>query len=1019
MTRAAWSRSEFVSLAALARRILAAFLAGLTLVAFPLDARGQEDDLAKELPRIQPMDPATALKSFRAQAGFHLEPIATEPVVTDPVSVCYDADGRLYVVEMRGYPFPEKTPSGNVTLLEDRDGDGRFETRAIFLDGLSWPTGIVPYDGGVFVAAAPDILYAKDTSGDGIADVKKVMFSGFGIDNVQGLLNGLLWGPDGWIYGTASLNGGMIENRTRPQQKPVSVRGRDFRFKPDASAFEAVSGGGQFGHAFDDWGHRFVCNNSNHVRQIVLPSHYLERNPPLLPPAVIFDIAAEGPAAPVFRISPPEPWRVVRTRQRAADPVMSRRLPPTELFATGFFTSATGITVYRGSVYPAAYRGNVFVGDVGGNLVHRKILTVDGPIFLATRADAGREFLASTDNWFRPVNFANTPDGTLLIVDMYRETIEHPFSIPEPIKRHLDLTSGKDRGRLYNLVYEGSKGRPTPKLSMASAPELVRLLADPDVWWRETAQRLLDERQDRSIVPRLQEMIRARPNALGRLHALWALDRLASLDAGSIALGLDDPEPRVREQAIRLAEPRLRQDADLLTRLVSLAGDPDSMVRFQLAFSLGEAGGDPRSIAALASLAVKDGSSPWARTAVLSSIAGRSMVFFDALAAHHDFLTDRAGQSWIGELAFLVGSERKPGQAGELLKRLRAAGPKSISMIRAVLALARGQKRAGGSWATLVESSSAVPLEPILAEAARLAASAEPLDDRLPAIQLLSLGDLQTARQIFPTLLDARQPAAIQLAVLQGYAGFLDQDAARQIVARWKSMSPSVRREAAEVLFSRHRGLEAILGAVESGAIAATEIDPARWKQLEAESDPAIRNRVQNVVSRARSASGDRSRVIAALTPAAAIAGDRTRGREVFAKTCATCHQAEGRGIDVGPNLATVTTRTPEDLLVHILDPNREVAPNFVNYNVATEEGRVYSGIIAEESAGALVLLRAEGARDVIPREQIERVASTGVSLMPEGLEKGLSLQDLADLIAFVRSIGIPARGGGTQLPNR
>ena len=254
-------------------------------------------------------------------------------------------------------------------------------------------------------------------------------------------------------------NGGTIQNRLRPEQKPVSVRGRDFRFKPDGSAFEAISGGGQFGHCFDDWGHRFTCNNSNHIRQIVLPSRYLERNPDLTPPAVILDIAAEGPASPVYRISPAEPWRVVRTRQRAADPAMVRRLPPTELFATGFFTSATGITIYRGSAYPPEYRGNAFVGDVGGNLIHRKTLEIDGATYLARRADLKGEFLASTDNWFRPVNFANTPEGTLLILDMYRETIEHPFSIPEPIKKHLDLTSGKDRGRLYELVYGSEKPR--------------------------------------------------------------------------------------------------------------------------------------------------------------------------------------------------------------------------------------------------------------------------------------------------------------------------------------------------------------------------------------------------------------------------------------------------------------------------------------------------------------------------------------------------------------------------------
>jgi putative membrane-bound dehydrogenase-like protein len=323
---------------------------------------GTLDDLARELPRIKPLEPAAALSSCRIHPGFHLEQVAAEPMVFNPVSACYDADGRLYVVEVCGYPYPEKTPTGRVARLEDRDGDGRFDSRTVFLDGLSWPTGVVPYDDGVFVAVAPDLLYAKDTSGDGVADVKKAMFTGFGTENVQGLFNGLLWGPDGWIYGVTSSNGGEIRNLSRPGAQPVPVRGRDFRFQPDGSVFEAVSGGGQFGHSFDDWGHRFTCSNSNHIRQIVIPAHDLERNPALTPPSVVMDIPAEGPAAPVFRISPPEPWRLVRTRQRAADPEMRKRLPATELVATGFFTSATGITIYLGSAYPEAYRGNAFVG---------------------------------------------------------------------------------------------------------------------------------------------------------------------------------------------------------------------------------------------------------------------------------------------------------------------------------------------------------------------------------------------------------------------------------------------------------------------------------------------------------------------------------------------------------------------------------------------------------------------------------------------------------------------------------
>ena len=771
-----------------------------------------------------------------------------EPMVANPVSVQGDAHGRLYVVEMRGYPFPEKNPSGRITRLEDRNDDGQFETRTVFLDCLSpWPTGIVPDADGVFVASGSEIIYAKDTTGDGIADIKNVMFTGFGTDNVQGLLNGLLWGPDGWIYGVTSVNGGMIHNRSQPQNAPVSVRGRDFRFKPDGSVFEAISGGGQFGHSFDDWGHRFTSSNSNHIRQIILPSHYLERNSDLIPPAVVLDIAAEGPASPVYRISPPEPWRVVRTRQRVADPTMLRRLPRTELFATGFFTSATGLTVYRGSAYPPEYRGNTFVGDVGGNLVHRKVLEIDGATYRAHRADQKTEFLASTDNWFRPVNFTNTPEGTLLILDMYRETIEHPVSIPEPIKKHLDLTSGRDRGRLYALVYSPGQARPRNRTMPgdSSTSNLVKLLADPDAWWRETAQRLLFERQDRAATPLLQAMIRERPNPLGRLHAIWTLDLLSSLDIDSVVFGLADPEPRVREATIRLAEDRFAHEPRLLDKSLALADDPDPMVRFQLAFSLGGLKNDARVLNAIELIASKDSASQWTRTAVLCSIAGAPLAFLDRLAKRDAFLTSDSGQIWIDELAFLVGCGRKPDDASRLLDRLRAAGASSGSLMRALLALGRGQTRKGGSFESLVASDSLPPARKLLDEAAAVAVTGRLLDDRLAAIRLLGLGDPKTAHRVLPELLAAREPASIQLTVLQAMTGFLDRSVCAEILNRWKTMSPSVRREAVEVLFGRPEGIEAMLVAMESRAIAPSEVDLSRLRQLETHPKLAVRSRVQ------------------------------------------------------------------------------------------------------------------------------------------------------------------------------
>ena len=373
-----------------------------------------------------------ALKSFRIHDGFQLEPVAVEPLVTDPVSVCYDADGRLYVVEMRGYPLSgeERPPATSAVSRTATATAGSRRGRSLSTACRGRP-GSSPTTAACSSRLRPDILYAKDTNGDGVADVKKVMFSGFGTENVQGLLNGLLWGPDGWIYGVASSNGGTIQNRSRPEAKPVSVRGRDFRFKPDGSAFEAISGGGQFGHSFDDWGHRFTCNNSNHIRQIVLPSHYLERNPALIPPAGDprhrrrraggAGVSDQPAGALAGRAHPPASGRSRDVAAAAADRAVRHRLLHLgdrhhDLSRLGLSAgiSRQRVRRRRGGQPRPPQDPRDRRGDVPGHA---------GPI-------SNVEFLASTDNWFRPVNFANTPDGTLLILDMYRETIEHPVLDP-------------------------------------------------------------------------------------------------------------------------------------------------------------------------------------------------------------------------------------------------------------------------------------------------------------------------------------------------------------------------------------------------------------------------------------------------------------------------------------------------------------------------------------------------------------------------------------------------------------
>lgn len=973
-------------------------------------ARG-DDDLAKELPRIPPTEPAAALRTFKIHAGFHLDPIAVEPLVTDPVAAVYDADGALYVVEMRGYPYPEKTPSGKVVRLEDANGDGVFDRRAVFLDGLSWPTGVLPSNGGVFVAVAPDILFAKDTNGDGVADVKQVMFTGFGTENVQGLVNGLQWGPDGWVYGASGgSTPGEIKNSLHPEAKPVSIRGRDFRFKPDGSAFEAISGGGQFGHTFDDWGHRFVCNNSNHIRQIVLPAAAIERNPALIVPSVITDIAVEGPAAPVFRMSPPEPWRVVRTRQRAADPEMRQRLPETELHAAGFFTSATGITIYRGSAFPPEFRGNAFIGDVGGNLVHRKTLAPNGSIFKATRADAGTEFLASTDNWFRPVNFANTPNGTLLVLDMYRETIEHPLSIPEPIKKHLDLTSGHDRGRLYEIVPDGFKRRAKPALSKATSELLVKTLADADAWWRETAQRLLIERGDKSVIPSVRELSRKAPSAEGRMHAHWTLAALGASSKDDLIFACEDPDSRVLEAAIQVYAGLLvadvgAQEAGRRKRLIArLAAEPDQMVRFQLALALGaKATTEIEKDIVMSGLVYVLGLPPapdhWTFLAAMTSASGRARRLLLTLL-ETGFPSGAGDPPWLDELAALAGSEA--GAAG-LEEALEFAARRRLgdSLTQTItLGYANGMARSGHSVRDLLGYRR---VDEVFKRAAESIGSDKDLSSKLAAIRLVALGPADAAIEKLPPLLNSDHAPAVQLAALAALSSVPDSRVGPALVEHWSSLSPALRREAAEALAARADRIDALLGALESKQIAAAELDPARRKQLLAHANGAIRERAAKLFG--GDAKSDRGGVIESYRPALGLAGDSKKGQAVYKQHCATCHRAEQFGVAVGPDLATVANRAADDLLLHILDPNREVAPTYVNYSVATKDGRIMTGIIAEENANAVSLRRAEGAGDVVPRGQIESMASSGISLMPEGLEKSIGVESMADLIAYLRAL--------------
>lgn len=991
---------------------LAAAFAGLV----PCISTGDDSEasLAERLPRLPPVEPQDALATFVVQGGFHLELAAREPAVADPVDACFDAQGRMYVAEFHGYPYSEEVrdpqqplPIGKqnvclVRLLEDTDGDGVFDRSVVFADDLSWVTSVCCFDDGVFVLAPEHLYYFRDTDGDDVADERSIVCSGFSRYNVQGLANNMKWGLDGRIYVAGGTNGGEL---TRNGEAIGSLNGRDFSFDPWTMEFRFETGGRQFGHCFDDWGHRFVCSNSNHIQQVVFPFDVLERAPGVSFGDPVWSIAEEGPAAPVFRQSPPEPWRIVRTERRANDPDYRNRLPATELVPVGFFTSATGVTIYRGDAYAERYRGNAFIGDVGGNLVHRKVVGSNGIAFNAIRADQGVEFITSTDTWFRPVNFLNGPDGCLYILDMYRETIEHPYSVPEDIKAHLDLESGFDRGRIYRLV-PGDWQRPeVPHLQEMETADLVQQLDSRNAWHRETAQRLVLERREEAAVPLLQEMLLSDgTTALGQMHCLKLLAILGGVQREHVLHLLQSTDPRLHAPALRQLTPFLDEETMGLVTAMCVYADPE--VLFELSLACYEWPTVYRQRAMLAVLSrdvPPTGLAQGIREALLSSVGSdvepllttllRSGGENPALAGFIDQLVAlaiaNAADSEATRKVLIVLLSRSVGSADLFLDRLSA--------------LEQGLRRRGETLPEYLQQDdeSCEFIRSLLERQQAIA-----LDDseqpgrRQRAIHRLRFAPWDVVSAVPSQLLNPAVPTELQADCIATLSAHSSDEVVAPLLDAFPSMSPELRKLAVEALLGSRARQEGLIGAIQQGIVRPGDLSPEQQQQLVNSPHVVVRDAAGGLFM--PTTSQDRVAIIDEYLETL-DAGDAARGLEVFRKNCSQCHRVGDAGFVVGPDLVSVSNKTPEDLLTAVLDPNREAQASFTSYSAVTLDGQIVTGIIVTDAGNTLTLRQAEGKEVSLARSEIEEFKSNGVSLMPVGLERQLTPQDLADVIAWIR----------------
>lgn len=955
-----------------------------------------------------PFDPEQALATFRLAPGFEIRLAASEPDVVDPVAMAFDERGRLWVVEMPGYPnlgTAEGKPRepGRIKLLENPEG-GRYRKSTTFATGLDFPTSVMPYQDGVLVASAPDLLFLRDVDGDGVADRRRVLYTGFGRKNIQAQVNGLQWGLDNWVHGLGAGNGGDIRSPEKPDAPAVPLGGRSFRFRPDVpGSLEPESGnGGQFGLAADDWGRWFTCANPAHLKHVVLPDATLARNPYAKPPPAVIDIPEHGPAAKIYRASPFEAWRVERTTRRASAPDASR-YAKTELVPGGFFTSATGLAVYRADLFPEAYRGNVFVADPANNLVHRDVLVPNGVTFRARRAEGEgeSEFLASTDTWFRPVFLTVGPDGALYLCDFYREVIETPMSLPDDIKARFNLES-RGRGRIWRVAPAGSKAEFPGALAEASPRERVEALGHPNAWWRMTAQRLLAREGEKKVVPLLREFLARAPSPVARVHALWTLHGHGEEGAA----GLDDPDPRVREHAVRLAEAR---GAEPLLRLVN---DDDLRVRWQVAFSLGRYASSPAALDGLAALARRDGADAYARAAALSLPAEHAVDLFERAAdAPAAFLSDLARavgvrQDGADVARLLAAVERAPREEAlrGLAQGLRQKGKRNLDLPAARAGLRRllshaspGVRAAATEVAGFIRAVGEEEFKRSLDQALAVALDpAKPEKERVEAALLLGSGDFTPK---LAELLDATQPEPLQHAAVQALDQAGDATVVRLFAERWRRLTPAVRARAAAASLGRKERIVPLLEAVARGEITLDAVDSVRRAQLLAFPDPAIAAKAKEVFDAIKPDPKRFEQFRGALD----LKGDAARGGIAFRKVCIVCHQVGTEGVAIGPNLASVRDNPPEQILRNVLEPSLVVLPNYVQYTVETRDGEIYSGVVVGSPAGS-VTLRRPGAEDVtVVRQDIRNLVSSQLSAMPEDLLKGMGLQDVADLLEFVR----------------
>jgi len=955
-------------------------------------AAGTEDLIVEKIHKLlqsqgrpQALAPEASLGLMRVSPGFSVELVACEPQVCDPINIAFGPDGRLWVVEMGDYPAGDPQGAGGlgkIKVLSDVDGDRFYERAEVFLEGLEFPTAVYPWRDGVIVAAAPRIFFARDTDRDGRADEQETLFSGFVLANPQHRINGFAYGLDHSLFCASGDTQGMI--RSERTGESISGAGYDFQIFPETGSLQRVSGRSQYIRSRNAWGEWFGSDNSQPMYHYPVDVQYAQRNPAVVFPGGESQLFDPPVAPPVY-------------------PQTSGAERLNDLFAANRFTSACSAIVVDGDFGFADIEG-ILVCEPVHNLVHRSMLVPAGTTYRAVRGpeEENSEWLASSDPWFRPVRVASGPDGAVYVVDMYRETIEHPEWIPQAWKEMLDLRAGSDRGRIYRVFPTHRGAESLAVLTDRPAADLIPLLESDRGTFRDLAHQQLIERagQEREAVEgAARRLLQETTKPLARVHALGLLQAIAALTPADVRRGLAQEDLPTIATALRQSESFLARGPELLEDVLRHLHQADPRVLLRVALALG-ATDDPRAGNGLAEIIATAPLDPWLVRGVISSAPPHAKRVLQS--AMERAMRGSGGEDPLA-LDLLAGAmqtyQSSGGVADELIRTtLFAPDVRPETQLRLAVVYAKGTRglEERGKLREVIAPVHRRALDVLGDQECSVA-------ERCLAANLLGRGLTAEEEEEKTRLLGMIVPSTsveVQEEALRALARLGGAESAQRLLDRWPSLSQRVRQTLVDEMLGVRQWHETLLQALEGGSVRPADLTLAARQQLRFSGSRSQQVRVDRLLGTAGDV--DARLLVDQYLQAMGAAGDVARGAAIYTQHCAVCHQADSQGRTIGPSLSNLSDRSPRYLLHAILDPNGILDAKYQTVAIETVDGRILSGMIEAEDAQGLSIAAADGTRVTIPRREIDQLRSTGVSLMPSGFQQQITPAMMSDLVQFI-----------------